>query len=196
MRCASYDEAVNLPSDEAVRVAIRTQQVLAHEFGITSTVDPLGGAYYVETLANRMERKIGEIMQVVDQLGGALGAMERGYVQKTITAGASRRQQAFERKERVSIGLNVFPVKAETRQQTFRIDADVERRQAERLQQVKQERNQNQVSATLAEVAASARDGRNVVPALLDAVKAYATVGEICGILKSVYGEYEPDRSF
>ena len=196
MRCASYDEAVNLPSDEAVRVAIRTQQVLAHEFGITSTVDPLGGAYYVEALANRMERKIADIMQVVDQLGGALGAMERGYVQNTITAGALRRQQAFERKERVSVGLNLFPVKAETRQQTFRIDADVERRQAERLRQMKQERNQNQVSATLAEVAASARDGRNVVPALLDAVKAYATVGEICGILKSVYGEYEPDRSF
>ncbi|MDP2707245.1 MAG: methylmalonyl-CoA mutase family protein, partial [Burkholderiales bacterium] len=162
----------------------------------TSTVDPLGGAYYVEALANRKERKIAEIMQVVDQLGGALGAMERGYVQKTITAGASRRQQAFERRERVSIGLNVFPVKAEARQQTFRIDADVERRQAERLQQVKRERNQSRVTATLAEVAASARDGRNVVPALLDAVKAYATVGEICGILKSVYGEYEPDRSF
>jgi len=196
MRCASYDEAVNLPSDEAVKVAIRTQQILAHEFGITSTVDPLGGAYYVEALANRMERKIAEIMQVVDQLGGALGAMERGYVQKTITAGASRRQQAFERRERISVGLNVFPVKAETRQQTFRIDADVERRQVERLQQVKQERNQDQISATLAEVAASARDGRNVMPALLDAVKAYATVGEICGILKSVYGEYEPDRSF
>jgi len=156
----------------------------------------VGGAYYVEALANRMERKIAEIMQVVDQLGGALGAMERGYVQNTITAGALRRQQAFERKERVSVGLNLFPVKAETRQQTFRIDADVERRQAERLRQMKQERNQNQVSATLAEVAASARDGRNVVPALLDAVKAYATVGEICGILKSVYGEYEPDRSF
>ena len=196
MRCASYDEAMNLPSDEAVKVAIRTQQVLAHEFGVTSTVDPLGGAYYVEALANRMERKISDIMQRVDALGGALGAMKRGYIQNTITEGASRRQQAFERKERVSVGLNLFSVAAEPRQQTFRIDANVERRQVERLQQVKQERNQNQVSVTLAELAASAREGRNVVPALLDAVKAYATVGEICGILKSVYGEYEPDRSF
>jgi len=143
-----------------------------------------------------MERKIAGIMQRVDQLGGALGAMQRGYVQNTITEGASRRQQAFERKERVSVGLNVFPVKTEPRQQTFRIDADVERRQVERLQQVKQERNQNRVAAALAEVAASARDGRNVVPALVDAVKAYASVGEICAILKSVYGEYQPDRSF
>jgi len=196
MRCASYDEAMNLPSDEAVKVAIRTQQILAHEFGVTSTVDPLGGAYYLEVLSNRMERKIDEIMRRVDQLGGALGAMERRYVQNTITEGASRRQKAFERKERVSVGLNLFPTKAEPRKQTFRINADVEQRQIEQVRQLKQQRNQERVSATLMEVGACAREGRNVMPALLEAVKAYASVGEMCSVLKSVYGEYEPDRSF
>jgi methylmalonyl-CoA mutase N-terminal domain/subunit len=143
-----------------------------------------------------MERTIADIMQRVDVLGGAIGAMESGYVRNTISEGASRRQKAFERKERVSVGLNLFPVKAEPRQQTFQINADVERRQVERLQQLKQKRNQPQVSAALAEVAASARDGRNAMPALLEAVKAYASVGEICGVLKTVYGEHEPDRSF
>ena len=195
MRCASYDEAMNLPSDEAVKVALRTQQILAHEFGVTSTIDPLGGAYYLEVVANRMERKIAEIMQRVDEMGGALGAMERRYIQNTIAEGASRRQKAFQRKERVSVGLNLFPVKTEPRLQTFQINADVERLQVERLQQVKLERNQSVVSQTLKALTADAREGRNVVPALVNAVKAYATVGEICGILRSVYGEYEPDRS-
>ena len=196
LRCASYDEAANLPSDEAVKVAIRTQQILAHEFGITSTVDPLGGAYYVEALSNRMEREMLAIMTRVDELGGALGAMQRGVIQNTITQGASRRQKAYERKERVSIGMNLFPQEAESRRQTFRIDADVERRQVEQVRKVQRDRNPNRARETLAELEAHARDGRNVMPALLDAVKAYVTVGEICGILRSVYGEYQPDRSF
>lgn len=196
LRCASYDEAANLPSDEAVKVAIRTQQILAHEFGITSTVDPLGGAYYVEALSNRMEREIAAIMTRVDELGGALGAMQRGVIQSTITQGASRRQKAYERKERVSIGMNLFPQQSESRRQTFRVDADVERRQVEQVRKVKRDRNPNRARETLAELEERARDGRNVMPPLLDAVKAYVTVGEICGALRSVYGEYQPDRSF
>jgi methylmalonyl-CoA mutase N-terminal domain/subunit len=196
LRCASFDEAINLPSDEAVKVAIRTQQIIGHEFGITSSVDPLGGAYYIETLCLRMEREIARIMERVDQLGGALGAMEQGFIQRTITEGASRRQQAFERKERVSVGQNLFSTKARWPSQTFQIDANVERRQVERLQQTKRERDQNRVAETLSELRTCARDGRNTVPALLEAVTAYATIGEICGALKSVYGEYQPDRSF
>lgn len=196
LRCASYDEAMNLPSDDAVKVAIRTQQILGHEFGITSTVDPLGGSYYVEALANRMEHEIASIMEHIDELGGALGAMKRGYVQKTIAEGATRRQKAYERKERVSVGMNVFPLKAEPRHATFRIEQDVERQQIERLRQVKTERDAHKVREALAELEVCARDGRNVMPALIDAVKAYASVGEICGVLKSVYGEYEPDRRF
>jgi methylmalonyl-CoA mutase N-terminal domain/subunit len=196
MRCASYDEAMNLPSDEAVKVAIRTQQIIGHEFGVTSTVDPLGGAYYLETLCERMERDIAAIMKNVEDMGGAIGAIERRYVQKTISDGASRRQQAYERKERVSVGMNLFPFEGETRGRTFGIDSDVERAQIERVQKVKRRRNESSARETLAEVAACAKDGRNVMPALIDAVKAYVSVGEIAAALKGIYGEYEPDTSF
>ncbi len=196
LRCASYDEAMNLPSDEAVQVAIRTQQILSHEYGITSTVDPLGGSYYIEALAMRMESEIARIMQRVEELGGALGAIEHGYIQTTITEGASRRQRAYERKERVSVGMNLFPTEAKRPNQTFLINADSERQQIDRLNQLKRERDGARVSAALTELANCARDGRNVMPALLDAVKLYASIGEMCDALKTVYGEYQPDKSF
>ena len=196
LRCASYDEAMNIPSDAAVKVAIRTQQILSHEFGITSTIDPLGGSYYVEALSLRMEQEIARIMQRVDDLGGALGAMERGYVQSTITEGASRRQRAYERKERVSVGQNLFATKAEWPRQTFRINADAEQQQIDQVTRLKSERNGEKVAEVLVELANCARDGRNVMPALLEAVKLYATIGEMCDALKSVYGEYKPDKSF
>ena len=196
LRCASYDEAMNLPSDEAVKVAIRTQHIMGHEFGITSAIDPLGGSYYVEALAMRMQREIARIMQRVDELGGALGAMECGYIQTTITEGAARRQKAYERKERVSVGMNIFPMKAAWPGQTFQINADAERQQIDQLNQLKRGRDQQQVAAVLAELASCARDGRNVMPVLLEAVKLYASIGEMCDALKSVYGEYQPDKSF
>jgi methylmalonyl-CoA mutase, N-terminal domain len=196
LRCASFDEALNVPSDEAVKLAIRTQQILGHEYGITSTIDPLGGSYYVESLADRMEAEIAAIMERVDHLGGALGAIERRLIQSTITDGAARRQRAFERKERVSVGQNVFATKAELPGTTFRIDPDVERQQVARLAAVKRERSRPAVRETLAELERFARDGRNVMPPILAAVRAYATVGEMCGVLKSVFGEYKPDKSF
>jgi len=196
MRCASYDEAMNLPSDEAVKVAIRTQQILGHEFGITSTIDPLGGSYYVEALSLRMEQEIARIMQRVEALGGALGAMQNGYIQRTITEGAARRQKAYERKERVSVGQNLFATKAVWPGQTFSIDPDAERQQIERLQKTKRERNARRVGETLAELERCAREGANVMPSLIEAVRACATVGEMCGTLKAVYGEYQPDKSF
>ena len=196
MRCASYDEAMNLPSDEAVKLAIRTQQILGHEYGITSTIDPLGGSYYVEALSLRMEREIARIMQQVDALGGALGAKKSGYIQRTITEGAARRQKAWERKERVSVGQNLFATKAVWPSQTFRIDPDAERLQIECLNETKRTRNAQRVGETLAALQRCAREGSNVMPSLIEAVRAYATVGEICGTLKEVYGEYQPDRSF
>ncbi len=196
LRCASYDEAMNLPSDEAVQVAIRTQQILSHEYGITSTADPLGGSYYVEALSMRMGQEIKRIMQRVDELGGALGAIERGYIQTTITEGASRRQRAYERKERVSVGQNLYPTEAKRPNQTFLINADSERQQIDQLSELKRERDGARLAAALTELAICARDGRNTMPALLQAVKLYATIGEMCDALKSVYGEYQPDKSF
>jgi len=196
LRCASYDEAMNLPSDEAVQVAIRTQQILSHEYGITSSVDPLGGSYYVEALCMRMGQEIARIMQRVDELGGALGAIERGYIQTTITEGAQRRQRAYESKERVSVGMNLFPTEAKRPNQTFQINANSERQQIETLNQLKRERDAARVGAALAELANCARAGSNVMPALLEAVKLYASIGEMCDALKTVYGEYQPDKSF
>ena len=196
MRCASYDEAMNLPSDEAVKVAIRTQQIIAHEFGITSTVDPLGGAYYLEALCNGMEHDIASIMQRVDDMGGALGAVEHRYIQRTISEGASRRQRAYERKERVSVGMNIFPSEGDARPQTFRTDPGIERQQIGRVQQLRRERDGARVRETISAVRACARAGRNVMPALIEAVKAYATVGELCAVLREIHGEYEPDVSF
>ena len=196
LRCASYDEAMNLPSDDAVKVAIRTQQIIANEFGITSTVDPLGGSYYVESLCDRMEREIASIMQRVDDMGGALAAIEHRYVQKTISEGAARRQRAYERGERVSVGMNIFPSRDEVRSQTFHVDPDIERRQIESVRQVKRDRDAGRVHEALETLAAFAKAGLNAMPALIDAVKAYATIGEICGVLKDIYGEYEPDTSF
>jgi len=144
-----------------------------------------------------MERDIAAIMKRVDELGGALGAIECRYVQRTISEGAARRQRAYERKERVSVGMNLFLFDGEARAQTFRIDPEVERQQVERVRELRRGRDGARVHETLAEVAACAQAGRNTVPALIDAVKAYVTVGEICTALKeTAYGEYEPDTSF
>jgi methylmalonyl-CoA mutase N-terminal domain/subunit len=196
LRCASFDEAINVPSDEAVKLAIRTQQILSHEYGITHTIDPLGGSYYVEALSDRMEADISKLMERVDSLGGAVRAIERQYIQSVITDGAIRRQRAFERKERVSVGQNLFATKAELPGTTFRIEPNVEREQIERLQKVKRERNDNTVREALAELETSARHGTNLMLPILAAVRAYATVGEICGILKCIFGEYGIDTSF
>jgi methylmalonyl-CoA mutase N-terminal domain/subunit len=196
LRCASFDEAINVPSDEAVKLAIRTQQILSHEYGITYTIDPLGGSYYVEALSDRMEADISKLMERVDSLGGAVRAIERQYIQSVITDGAIRRQRAFERKERVSVGQNLFATKAELPGTTFRVEPNVEREQIERLQKVKRERNDNTVREALAELETSARQGTNLMVPILAAVRAYATVGEICGILKCIFGEYGIDTSF
>jgi methylmalonyl-CoA mutase N-terminal domain/subunit len=177
-------------------VARGTQQIIAYEFGITSTVDPLGGAYYVESLCNHMEREIAAIVQRVDEMGGAVQAIEHRDIQKTITEDASRRQRAYERNERVSVGMNIFPARDEARRQTFRVDSDIECQQVERVRQAKHDRDAGCVREMLAAIRACAADGRNVMPALIDAVKAYAMIGEICAVLKEVYGEYEPDTSF
>lgn len=196
LRSASFDEGINTPSEEAVRTTIRMQQILAHEYGITATIDPLAGSYYLESLTNRMEREINAIMQRVDSFGGAIGAIESGFIQKTITEGAVRRQRAFERGERVTVGWNKFPSNVPMPEVTFQVDKDVERKRIEHVQQVRLERDSCRVSRCLDAITSAAKEGRNLMPAILEAVRAYASVGEICGTLKSIFGEYQPDRSF
>ena len=187
------DEALSLPTEQSVRTALRTQQILAHESGVADTADPLGGSYYVESLTDDLEAEAFEIIQEVDDRGGMRRAIENQWVQRQIQDVAFQRQQEIEDGERVIVGVNEFTVE-EKRQ-----DADIEevpeeqeRTQVERLEAVREERDDEAVEAALAALADAAAGDENVMPSIVDAVKAYATTGEICDTLRNVFGEYQP----
>jgi methylmalonyl-CoA mutase, N-terminal domain len=175
------------------------QQILTHEQGISLTVDPLGGSYYVESLTHDLERLIREELAQVDEQGGAIACIENGYFRSVIVEGATRRQRRFEAGSRAIVGVNVH-VSRESESdppvELLRVDASVEETQRSRLAQVKAERSANAVAAALEAVAAACRTETNVVPPVLDAVRAYATVGEICDVFRDTLGEWEPDRDF
>jgi len=193
---ASFDEAVSLSSEEAVKVAVRTQQILAHELGITNTVDPLGGSYYVETLTNQIERRMGQIIEKVESLGGALEAIRKGYYQSVIAEGASLRQKRFEEKDMVSVGVNVYRTEEEDPEPLFRMNQQSEEEQIRNLQALRRERNSREVQSALATVKRVAKSEDNLVPAIFSAVKAYATVGEMSDVLREVFGEYKEAVSY
>ncbi len=193
---ASFDEAVSLASEEAVKVAVRTQQILAHELGITNTVDPLGGSYYIETLTSQIERRMRQILEKVDSLGGALEAVRKGYYQSVIAEGASLRQRRFEEKDMVSVGVNLYRTEEENPEPLFRMNQQSEEEQVKNLQNLRRERNSREVQSALAAVKRAARSEDNLVPAILSAVKAYSTVGEISDVLREVLGEYKEAISY
>ena len=193
---ASFDEALSLASQEAVRVAVRTQQILAHELGITNTVDPLGGSYYLETLTNQIERRMNEILEKVESLGGALEAIRKGYYQSVIGEGSRLRQRRFEEKDMVSVGVNVFRTEEEDPEPLFRMNQQGEEEQIKSLQSLRRERNHREVQAALSEVKRVAGTEGNLVPPIFSAVKAYATVGEISDVLREVFGEYKEAVSY
>jgi methylmalonyl-CoA mutase N-terminal domain/subunit len=193
---ASFDEALSLASQEAVRVAVRTQQILAHELGITNTVDPLGGSYYVETLTHQIEKRMNEILEKVESLGGALEAIRKGYYQSVIAEGSRLRQRRFEEKDMVSVGVNLYRTEEEDPEPLFRMNQQGEEEQIKSLQSLRRERNHREVQAALSEVKrVAAREG-NLVPPIFSAVKAYATVGEISNVLREVFGEYKEAISY
>jgi methylmalonyl-CoA mutase, N-terminal domain len=187
---ASYDEVLGTPKEQASKVAVRTQQILAHEMGITNTVDPLGGSYFIETLTNQIEQKILEEYRKVQGLGGAIAAIENGHYVGAINDGAIKRQREFEQGEKISVGVNKFRTEATPSIGAFRIDPAVEQQQIERLAKVKRDRNSAAVKEALAYVREVARGEDNLVPPCLEAVRAYATIGEICDVLRGVFGEY------
>ncbi len=193
---ASFDEAVSLASQEAVQVAVRTQQILAHELGITNTVDPLGGSYYLETLTNQIEKRMNEILEKVESFGGALEAIRKGYYQSVIAEGSRLRQRRFEEKDMVSVGVNVFRTEEEDPEPLFRMNQQGEEEQIKSLQSLRRERNHREVQATLSEVKRVAGSEGNLVPPIFSAVKAYATVGEISDVLREVFGEYKEAVSY
>ena len=186
----SFDEALALPSEQAVQVALRTQQIIAHESGVTNTVDPLGGSYYIEWLTNQVENKAMAYINEIDKMGGVLKAIEKGYIQKEITSSAYSHQEAVDSGEQVIVGVNKFVVKDEHIPPTLEIGIETERRQIERLKRLKEERDNQTVSEVLDRVRNVARGDENVMPVLIEAVKAYATVGEISDALREVFGEY------
>jgi methylmalonyl-CoA mutase N-terminal domain/subunit len=188
----SFDEALCLPTEEAVRVALRTQQIIAHESGATSTIDPLAGSYYVETLTNEMEEKAMDYIQKIDNMGGAIAAIEKGFFQKEIADSAYRYQREIDEKKRIIVGLNEYAVEGEECPiELLRIDPKVESEQVARLQKLKRERDNRKVKETLEKLHRTAEKDENLMPTMIEAVKAHVTLGEITEVLREVYGEYK-----
>ncbi len=186
----SRDEALALPTAEAARLALRTQQILAHEAGVTETPDPLAGSYYVETLTSELEARARGLLEEIDALGGTLAAIEGGFQQRQIQEAAYRVQRAIETGDQVVVGVNAFRDEERHATPTLRIDPQGERRQVEAVRRLRAERDPAAWTATLARVADAARGGENLMPALIEAVKAYATVGEISDVLRTAWGEH------
>jgi len=186
----SYDEALALPTEQAARVALRTQQIIAYESGAPQTIDPLAGSYYVETLTNEIEKRAGEYLEKIDALGGMIKALERGYVQQEIQNAAYEYQQQVDRGEAVVVGMNRYAVEEEKPIPIQRIDESLERRQVERMRALRARRNAQAWRAALEAIEDAARSGTNLVPRILAAVEANATVGEISDTMRRVFGEY------
>ncbi|VTT88057.1 Methylmalonyl-CoA mutase [Halorubrum sp. DM2] len=188
------DEALALPTEKSVRTALRTQQILAHESGAADTIDPLAGSYYVEDLTDGIEEEAFEILEEVDRRGGMLEAVESGWVQRQIQDVAFERQQEIEEGERIIVGVNEFEVDEEPEMDLEEVDPDQEQNQRERLQGVKADRDGDAVDEALASIREAAQGTENVMPHIVDAVKAYATVQEISDVLRDEFGEYKPGR--
>ena len=186
----ALDEALALPTENAALLALRTQQIIAHETGVANTVDPLGGSYAIEKLTDEIESRAKLYIAKIDALGGMLRAIETGYVQGEIQKAAYEYQRAIERKEQIVVGVNQFVAEKETPIPTLRIDPDNERAQIERVRALRSRRDSARAAAAVAEVERRARSGENLMPAIADAVEAFATVGEISDALRRVFGEY------
>jgi methylmalonyl-CoA mutase N-terminal domain/subunit len=186
----SLDEAWALPTEFAATIALRTQQIIAHETGVTNTVDPLGGSYFVEALTNEFDRDAWDYINKIDAIGGMVAAIERGYPQREIAEASYRYQVAVDKKEKIIVGVNDF-VAQEKPLETLQIDETVAERQAERLNQLRADRSKDEVSRRLTALRKAAEGKDNLMPYLFDAVKSYATLGEICDALRDVFGTYE-----
>ncbi len=187
----SYDEALALPTESAARIALRTQQVIAYESGVPNTVDPFAGSYYIEALTNEIEKRANEYLEKISALGGMLKAIERGYVQQEIQNAAYEYQQQVDREEAIVVGVNRFAVEQETPIPIQRIDEALEQKQIERLRALRQRREQGPWQQSLNQLEAAARSGENLMPRIVAAVEANATVGEISDAMRKVFGEYK-----
>ena len=192
----SYDEALALPTEEAVRVALRTQQIIAHETGVTNTIDPLGGSYFVEALTNEMERGCYEYFRKIDELGGMVDAVKRGFPQREIAEASFELQMDIDAGRRVVVGVNRFPEGDHAETPILRIDPESERRQVSSLAAVKAARDGEVVAARLADIQAAAGSGENLMPALIEAARASVSEGEIVHALQQIWGGYRETPVF
>ncbi len=187
----SYDEALALPSEEAVQLALRTQQILAYENGVADTVDPMGGSYYVEWLTNKIEEGVQKYIATIDKMGGALEAIKKGYIQREIRRSAYNHQKAVDAGEQVVVGVNRYTSEKQPALELLEIDEGVARKQLGRLNKLRSRRDNDEVQQVLDRVRRVASSEENIMPVLIEAVKAYATVGEISDVLRDVFGEYK-----
>jgi methylmalonyl-CoA mutase N-terminal domain/subunit len=193
----SFDEAYALPSEQAVTVALRTQQIIAHESGATDTVDALAGSYYIESLTNEIEEQAKEYVEKIDDMGGAVTAIERGFMQREITESAYKFQKDVEAKKRIVVGVNDFLSEESVPMKLLQIDPVTEKKLVEQLKLIKQRRNEARTEEALHKLQADAeKENVNLIPAITEAVKEYATLGEICDALRQIFGEYKPPSVF
>ncbi len=188
----SKDEALALPTENSALLALRTQQVIAHESDVTDTIDPLGGSYYIENLTHEIEKKALEYLGKIDDLGGAVAAIERGYMQREIQNAAFMYQREIETKNRIIVGVNEFTSGDVPPGDILKVNPAIEQKQRARIERIRAERNQETATKAIARVEQVARDGANLMPPIIDAVRAYATLGEIADAMRRVFGEYKP----
>jgi methylmalonyl-CoA mutase N-terminal domain/subunit len=192
----SLDETYALPTEEAVTIALRTQQIIAEESGVAGAIDPLGGSYHVEDLTNRLEREATVIIRRIDEMGGMVSAIEKGYPQREIAASAYRFQRQLESGERVMVGVNKYDSTADGDVPTLRIDETVQASQIANLHRVKSSRDVRRVQAALSAVRSAASSSANLMPPIIDAARAYCTKQEICDVLREVLGTYTDPAEF
>ena len=180
-----------MPTEHAARIALRTQQIIAHESGITNTVDPLGGSYFVEKLTLDMEKGCWEYFERLDEMGGMVAAIEKGFPQREVQESAYQYQKAIERKEKIVVGVNEFEVENEPPLDVLLIDESVAEKQVAQLRKLRESRDNERVRTTLEALGQAARNDAAMMPPILDCVRAYATLGEMCDTLREVYGVYE-----
>ena len=187
---ACYDEALALPTEEAQRIAVRTQQIIAYESGVTDSADPLAGSYYIEWLTNELEKRAWEYLHRIEDMGGAVAAIESGFIQREIQEASWAYQRAVDEGKKTIVGVNRFQLEDEEPQMIFRVDPETERAQIKKLHAFKKQRDNAAVRAALKRLDEACRDRENLLYPIVEAVKVYATLGEICGVMRNVFGDY------
>jgi methylmalonyl-CoA mutase N-terminal domain/subunit len=186
------DEALWLPTEKSVRVALRTQQIIAYESGVADTIDPLAGSYIIEYLTGEIVNRARDYIHRIDEMGGAREAIERGYMQSEIQQSAYRYQRAVEKREQVVVGVNAFQVDENLTLERLAVDPSIEQSQRTRLRKLRARRNDQRVNELLSHLETAARGSESLMPIFIECVSEYITLGEICGVLRQVWGEYQP----